>query len=273
MTRRLCIPLATMALLIGSWLAAGSALAAPVAAHQHPSAAGFRPGGRMIGPAGFARPSSHSGRFQEESTNWSGYVGTGGTGAFSSVSASWTQPTATCSSSRRRSSDQYAAFWVGLDGFSSPSVEQTGADSDCRGKNPAYYGWYEMFPAPPVLFGTKLNPGDHMTASVTFRGARTYTLVLRDITRGWTHTIVKNEAGLSRSSIEVITEAPSSVSGVLPLADFGTVRFTGAKANGTLLRKLAPIRIIMIDGSGRDKALTSLIGSADAFTNTWVRSN
>jgi len=274
MVRRWCIPLLALPVVAGSMLAAGVASASPALPHlsaQHRASQAVSLGHPMIRPVGITLPSLSGGLNRTVgSTNWSGYALNRGNGAFRSVSASWTQPKAQC---KGVAGHKLAAFWVGLDGFSSPSVEQTGADSDCRGKNPAYYGWYEMFPAPPVLFGTKLNPGDHMTASVTFRGARTYTLVLRDITRGWTHTIVKNEAGLSRSSIEVITEAPSSVSGVLPLADFGTVRFTGAKANGTLLRKLAPIRIIMIDGSGRDKALTSLIGSADAFTNTWVRSN
>ena len=107
---------------------------------------------------------------------------------------------------------------------------------------------------------------------MTFRGTRTYILVLRDLTRRWTRTIVKNEAGLARSSAEVITEAPSSNTGVLPLADFGVVRFTSSRVNGALLRNVAPVRIIMVDGSHRDKDLTSLIGPADAFGNTWLRS-
>ncbi len=270
MTRRWRIPLTTMALLVGSWLAAGTALAAPVAAH-HPSAAGFSPGGRMISPAGLARPSSRSGRFQEESTNWSGYAATGGTGAFSSVSASWTEPTAACSSNRRRS-DQYAAFWVGLDGFSSNSVEQTGTDSDCVGRTPDYYGWYEMYPANPVYFGSTVDPGDQMSASVTFSGTETYTLVLKDSTQGWTQTITANQAGLDRSSAEVITEAPSSNTGVLPLADFGTINYAGATANRTSLASLSPTEIIMVDGSGRQEDSTSTISSSGAFSNTWLRS-
>ncbi len=34
-----------------------------------------------------------------QSTNWSGYAATGGNGAFTSISASWTVPVATCPSS------------------------------------------------------------------------------------------------------------------------------------------------------------------------------
>lgn len=56
----------------------------------------------------------------------------------SSVSASWTQPTATCSRG-----DQYAAFWIGIDGYSSSTVEQTGTEADCVGNTAEYYAWYE----------------------------------------------------------------------------------------------------------------------------------
>ena len=45
----------------------------------------------------------------------------------------------------------YAAFWVGLDGYTSKSVEQLGTDSDCTNVNsPSYYAWYEMYPAASV---------------------------------------------------------------------------------------------------------------------------
>ena len=80
---------------------------------------------------------------QAESTNWSGYAGT--TGTYTSVSASWTQPKGTCTSG-----DQYAAFWVGLDGYSSSTVEQTGSEVDCVGRTAEYYAWYEMYPGASV---------------------------------------------------------------------------------------------------------------------------
>ena len=66
---------------------------------------------------------------------------------------------------------------------------------------------------------------------------------------------------------------PSSASGVLPLADFGTVRFTGAKVNGTALKKLHPIKIIMIDTDRLAKDSTSAFGAAGAFRNIWIRSS
>jgi Peptidase A4 family len=248
---------------------ASAAQATHYAAHPVAAAHGFRPGGRMIRPAGGSHLSTHAGHTTAQSTNWSGYAATGGTGAFTSVSASWTEPTATCSSRQA----QYSSFWVGLDGYSSSSVEQTGTDADCSGRTPVYYGWYEMYPAYPVNFSNTVRPGDHMSASVTFSGANTFTLVLKDTTRGWTHTIGKNQSGLARSSAEVITEAPSSSSGVLPLANFGTVSYSVSAANGTSMASHNPVQITMIDNAGRDKDSTSSIGSGGAFSNTWLRSN
>jgi len=207
---------------------------------------------------------------QDESTNWSGYAVTGANGAYHSVTASWVEPTGKCTSRR---ADQYSSFWVGLDGFNSDSVEQTGTDVDCAGTSPQYYGWYEMYPADPVNYTNTVKPGDHFSASVTFTGTETYTLVLTDSTQGWTHTTVKNETGLDRSSAEVITEAPSSESGVLPLADFGTVNYSTSTANGTSLGSQSPTEIIMIDNSGAQKDSTSAISSGGAFSNTWIRSN
>jgi hypothetical protein len=273
MLRRWTIPLTTAALALGTTLALAGTATASTAHHApagHAPASsrveGFRPGGLMehVG-ARHADGRGHS--YQAESTNWSGYAVTGANGAYKSVSASWTEPTATCNGTK------YAAFWVGLDGYSSDSVEQTGSDSDCDGRTPEYYGWYEMYPAYPVDYSNPVSPGDSMSASVTFSGSDTYTLVLKDTTKGWTQTQVIDESGLDRSSAEVITEAPSSESGVLPLADFGTVNYSVSTANGTSLGSQDPTEIIMIDSRGRDKDSTSSINGSGGFSNTWIRAS
>ena len=130
-----------------------------------------------------------------------------------------------------------------------------------------------MYPANPVYFTNAVSPGDHFTASVTFSGTRTYTLVLKDTTKGWTKTVTKNQSGLARSSAEVITEAPSSSSGVLPLANFGTINYTGSSANGSSMSGQSPTSITMINNSGADKDSTSSLSSSGAFSNTWIRSS
>lgn len=272
MARYWWIALASLAVVAGSAVAAGAASASPgltPAAYSAP-ARPFTPGDPMIGASvGGARPKAENSALADsvESTNWSGYAVH--TGKYRNISATWIEPAAKCPSKTK----QYAAFWVGLDGYTSNSVEQTGTDSDCSGKTPHYYGWYEFFPAAPVFFKTLVKPGNEMSASVTFSGTNTYTLVLKNLSRGWTHTIVKHSAtSLARSSAEVVTEAPSSNSGVLPLADFSTVTFSSVKVSGILLKKLDPAKIVMIDSNGRDKDSTSAI-AGDRFHNTWIRSN
>ncbi len=277
MARQWCVAVTAMAVLTGSAMAAASATSAsPALSAAAASRAGTEspasPGHPAVRPGGLALPGARGTAHGKEisSTNWSGYAVSGSNGAYRSVSASWTVPAVTCTSG-----DRYASFWAGLDGYGSRSrsVEQTGADADCAGLTAKYSGWYEMYPAAPVYFGTRVRPGDRISASVTFLGGGTYTLVLRDSTRGWTRTVTKVATGLRRSSAEVITEAPSSAGGVLPLADFGVVRFTDCRVNGKALKQLHPIKIVMIDGGGLAKDSTSALTSAGAFHNTWSRSS
>ncbi len=279
MTRRWSIPLIALAAALGSMMAAGPASATPAATHATSPGVTIlgdaQPGGVMLGAGqaqAHATPAVRGTKTTDESTNWSGYAVSGSNGQFTSVSASWKQPAATCSSNSRRS-ETFSSFWVGLDGFASDSVEQTGTEADCDGRTADYFGWFEMFPADPVNFSNPVEPGDSFSASVTFSGTETFTLVLTDHTQGWTQDTTKNESGLDRSSAEVITEAPSSSSGVLPLADFGTISYTGATVNGTSLGSQSPTEIIMIDNNSEDKDSTSSISSSGGFSNTWIRSN
>ena len=197
-------------------------------------------------------------------TNWSGYAVTGS--RFTSVSASWKQPTATCSGTA------YSSFWVGLDGDTSNTVEQTGTDADCSGSSPQYYAWYEMYPKFPVNLSQPVSPGDTMTASVTTDGRGNFTLTISDTTRGWTNTKTARLKSAKLSSAEVIAEAPSSSGGVLPLANFGTVNFTAAKANGSLLTASTPnIDPITMANGSTVKAQPGSISSG-AFSVQWKHS-
>ncbi len=97
---------------------------------------------------------------------------TGSNGAYTSVSTSWTQPAITgCTSSDPTGltkNSPYAAFWDGLDGYNSNSVEQTGTIGYCSGSTAKYYAWYEMYPAGSVTYSNPVASGDQMSASVTY---------------------------------------------------------------------------------------------------------
>jgi hypothetical protein len=198
------------------------------------------------------------------SSNWSGYAVTGS--RFTSVSASWTQPTAKCSGTA------YSSFWVGLDGDTSNTVEQTGTDADCSGSTPQYYAWYEMYPKFPVNLRGTVRPGDHLSASVTTDGSGRFTLTITDSTQGWTNTTNARLKSAKLASAEVIAEAPSSSQGVLPLANFGTVSFSGAKANGSLLTSSTPhLDPITMQSGSTVKAQPGSISNG-AFSVAWKHS-
>jgi Peptidase A4 family len=203
-----------------------------------------------------------------DSGSWAGYYLSGADGAFTSVSASWTEPAAACASG-----DQDVAFWVGLDGISSDSVEQIGSQADCTSGTASYAGWYDMYPAAPVYFSNVLKPGDALTASVTFSGTKTYTLVLTDSTQGWTKTATVAEAGPTRSSAEIVTSGPGASGSSPTLTDFGKITYTGCTVNGTSMGTQSPVKVTMVDDKGNVMVLPGAMTSAGKFTNTWERGN
>src|SRR5437899_11239968 len=82
------------------------------------------------------------------SANWSGFAVTGSDGSVSDAKGSWVVPTI---QGNCPSTNQYSSFWVGIDGYSSGTVEQTGTDSDFQNGVPTYYALYEFFPHPSFL--------------------------------------------------------------------------------------------------------------------------
>src|SRR5689334_20699819 len=113
------------------------------------------------------------------SSNWSGYAVTGG--RFTTVSASWTQPSVNCSVTPTG----WSSFWIGLDGDTTNTVEQTGTEADCSSGRAVYSAWYEMYPKYPKNYAVPISPGDHFTATVTSGSRGSFTLTLSDTTKGW----------------------------------------------------------------------------------------
>ena len=197
------------------------------------------------------------------SQNWAGYAATGAAGSFTSVSSSWAQPAVSCGGT-----DTFAAFWAGLDGDGTPTVEQTGTEADCDGGTASYQGWYEIFPNAPVFYPDPVQPGDDMSASVVADGNGTFTLTLRDATQGWTQATQQAEPDAQLGSAEVIAEAPSDGT-VLPLADFGTVNFTGVTVDDAPIGtdpSLSELTLSAPDGT--PLATPSALTAGEAFSVT-----
>ena len=148
-----------------------------------------------------------------------------------SVTARFTVPKTTCTAK-----DALAAIWVGLDGWTDGTVEQTGLYAVCdihtsSGYKPQYEDWYEMYPKGAVV-KHRVSAGDTIVASVSYNSSDgRYFLEIDDRTHpgdGFStsascpsgHTCRKNSA-------EVIAEDPSGGAAKHHfLANFGTVHFS-----------------------------------------------
>jgi hypothetical protein len=198
------------------------------------------------------------------SSNWSGYSAING--RYTTVSANWKQPTASCTSATT-----YSSFWVGLDGDGSNTVEQTGTSADCSGGAPRYYAWYEMYPKFPVNLSIAVRPGDSMSGSVTTNGAGQFTLHIHDGTTGGDFVTTQTLKKARRASAAALAEAPSGSGGVLPLTNFGTASFSAVTVNGQAIGAFNPDKIDMV-GNGFTKASTSALSGGNAFSVTWKHS-
>src|SRR5260370_6253594 len=100
------------------------------------SAGGGQPTGTVTPQTSSTRPQTTTGGRTTvvTSSNCAGYAATGGSGAFTSHTSSWVQPAGKC-----YSGNQYAAFWDGLDRYTSSTVGQTGSEVHRACRTPHRY--------------------------------------------------------------------------------------------------------------------------------------
>lgn len=184
---------------------------------------------------GVHRAVRRTGRGPEVSQNWSGYAAVDA--SFSAVDGHWRQPVADCLSSGLGVSD--ASFWVGLGGDleRSHKIEQIGTESDCNPDgSTSNYGWYELWPAPPVVVRLDVSAGDQIWATVKVSHDHVV-FELADSTTEKTYRRTLRMTSPDTSSAEWIAEAPADSKKnhqILPLTNFGTVAFSDASATSML---------------------------------------
>jgi hypothetical protein len=209
---------------------------------------------------------------QAQSSNWSGYADISET--FSSVGGSWTEPTGTCSGS----TTSLAAFWVGIDGYSSGSVEQDGTLIECYLGTAYHFSWWEMYPTNAIqVVGESVAPGDHITATVT-RSGSSYALRVTDSTHtANSFSTTQSCSGCANSSAEWIAEAPSGSGGVFPLTDFHSWSLSGATVSTTtshgVISSYPDVEITMVGSSDVKAQPSALNSSGNGFSVTWEHSS
>jgi peptidase A4-like protein len=270
-----CLPAAGMLLTFGP--AAGASTAATPRAQAAANARAFLHNLSVGQHSADQRVAGHAAKIkgltQVQSTNWSGYADTGS--GFSKVTASWTEPSATCSGR----TTSLAAFWVGIDGYSSSSVEQDGTLIECYLGTAYQYTWWEMYPTNAIqVVGSTLAAGDRITASVV-RSGTSYALKVTDSTHtADSFTTTQTCSSCANTSAEWIAEAPSGSSGVYPLSHFSTWTASGATvtegSTSGVISSFTDDEITMIDSAGAVKAQPGALNSGgNGFAVTWERSS
>ena len=208
------------------------------------------------------------------SGNWSGYADDDSTGrTYSAVTATWTEPKVTCTAAE----DELAGYWVGLDGFTTATVEQDGTFAWCYLGAAYYYSWWEMYPDTPVVVGSAVRPGDHVTASVTVT-SRGYRLAVADRTHPANSFTAVQQCPATvtcyNASAEWIAETPAGPRGLWPWPPFGTWRPVSARATSAGrtggIGSFPDDQIVIAGDDGRALASTGgLTSSGTAFGLSW----
>ena len=254
--------LGALSLAVGSVAFATQSASAATVTHE---GAAFSPGGLFKAAPGSHASSAKSGnRTISYSSNWSGYAVTGST--FTTATATWVQPKASCSSG---DGDTDMSPWVGLDGYTSSTVEQTGTSADCDGSTVDYYAWYEMYPSNYVTIAETVKAGDSFTGTVTNTTGTTYKLTLTDNTEDWTYSTSK-KLSADNSSAEAVLEMAAD-----NLTKFTTDPFTSFTVDGEPVGSYtsSPYTIEQMEidtTSGTVCDSTSALTDEENFTVTWL---
>ncbi len=199
------------------------------------------------------------------SSNWSGYAATGG--VVTSVTGSWIVPTV---SSTSAGAD---ATWVGIGGLTGRDLIQAGTQAMVSANGTVEYSaWTEMLPQSSRTVPLEVRAGDAVTVTLTQQSGTSWLVTINNGTTKENYSVTMQYSS-STSSAEWIQEAPSAGRGIVPLDQFGTLRFTAASAvvNGKSqsLADLGARAITMINGAGQAIAQPSVLGSdGSSFTVT-----
>jgi hypothetical protein len=190
----------------------------------------------------FALPANAASGSPQFSHGWSGYVLTGAT--FTAIYGRWRQPVVTCPTN-----DARASFWIGIDGWHTPSVEQVGTWAVCHatGQPPTYRSWWEIVGGGGGAQPFAIAAGDSIEASVVFIDGA-YELSVKDLTnkRQFATRRKCGQRPCNRVTAEWIIERP----GGHPLASYRDMTFGGLRVTSPLptTDHLAETQVIMRNG-------------------------
>ena len=217
---------------------------------------------------------THLGFNTNTSSNWFGYqqgaLEQGGK-LFTSITGSWTVPTAT-----QHTSDQAedSADWIGIGGgcvdsgcdVGDETLIQTGTEQDVASDGSASYdAWYELVPAPEFeISSMTVKPGDQMTASISQVAGELWKITISDVTRNESYTTTLPYSS-SMDTAEWIEETPLEIgtdAGFAALPNLTNPAFNSLTVNGANPKLESSEEIQLTDSSG------AVIGTPSAPNST-----
>jgi hypothetical protein len=217
--------------------------------------------------------------------NWSGYA-VNAPQPFLEVTSTYTQPAVTCPVA-----GAWTLFWVGFDGFTNDTVEQSGTAALCQNTSkPTYYAWWEMYPTNTIqLMPITIKVGNKVQDTVTYNpAASSYSLAVNDLSNKQQYTETTQCAtnlNCARQSAEWIVERPTVNGTYAPLADWKKMSLGSDLAGNTAISDSNPATLMlpvndyentnisMIDDpyTGEYLATDSNLNAAGkSFTDTWL---
>lgn len=157
------------------------------------------------------------------SRNWSGYVASGGT--FTGVSGTWIIPQV-----NNNGNFGADAAWVGIGGVTDYDLIQAGTQTTVGPDGKATYeAFYETLPEASKPLQIAVSSGNSVTVSVNQQSQGVWKIFFRNNTSGESTSLMQSYDS-SLSSADWIEEAPSGIRRVMPLNNFGTIKFSNAAA-------------------------------------------
>ncbi len=186
-------------------------------------------------------------------------------GTFTAVTATWTVPAVSTTSSGAD------ATWVGIGGLTSNDLLQAGTQAMVDGSGTVEYSsWIEMLPQSSRNVPLTVSAGDSVTVTITQQSGNDWLISIKNNTTKGSYSVTVQYSS-SNSSAEWVQEAPSVGRGLISLDQFGTVQFSGASAirdgKTMSLSALGAKAITMINGQGQAIAQPSTVSSdGSSFT-------
>jgi hypothetical protein len=196
-------------------------------------------------------------RITDTSSNWSGYVANGGT--YTSVTGTWVVPQVAATTTGAD------ATWVGIGGVTGTDLIQAGTQATVTGDGSVTYSaWTEILPDFSRTTPLQVAAGDTVTVTIAEQTNGVWLIVMVNNTTSDSYEKTLRYDS-SRSSAEWVQEAPSTTRGIVPLSDFGTVRFIAGSAvrDGVAmgLSSLGATPVAMVNRAGQAIALPSTLGA------------